>query len=157
MNLPETMTAIGITQPGPPEALQAEERTLPVPAEGEVLVKLAAAGVNRPDVFQRQGGYPPPPGASDIPGLEIAGTVVAVGPSASRYSIGDEVCALVPGGGYAQFCTVHETNALPVPKGLSLVEAAGLPETFFTVWHNVFQRGGLKSGENLRMTCIAFG
>ncbi len=148
-DVPATMTCIGLPTPGGPEALIPETRPVPQPAEGEVLVKVAAAGVNRPDVLQRKGGYPPPPGASDIPGLEIAGTIVALGAGVKRYKIGDAICALVPGGGYAEYCTVHESNALPVPNGFSMIEAAGLPETFFTVWTNVFERGALKAGETL--------
>jgi putative PIG3 family NAD(P)H quinone oxidoreductase len=147
--LPSRMTVIGIRAPGGPEVLVPEERPVPAPGAGEVLVKVAAAGVNRPDVMQRQGSYPPPPGASDIPGLEIAGEVVALGPGATRFKLGDKVAALVAGGGYAQYCPVHEANALPVPPTLSLIEAAAIPETFFTVWHNAFERGGLKSGETL--------
>lgn len=145
--LPTTMTAIEIVAPGGPEALRPTTRPVPTLKAGEILVKVAAAGINRPDVLQRQGVYPPPPGASDIPGLEIAGTVVAIGPGAGEWAIGVPVTALVPGGGYAEYCAVHETNALPVPGGLSLVEAAALPETFFTVWSNVFDRAGLKAGE----------
>jgi putative PIG3 family NAD(P)H quinone oxidoreductase len=122
---------------------------VPEAGEGEVLVAVAAAGVNRPDVLQRQGGYPPPPGAPETPGLEIAGEVVAVGTGVRRYGIGDRICGLVAGGGYAEFCTVAEANALPIPGDLSMVEAAGLPETFFTVWTNVFTRGRLKRGETL--------
>jgi NADPH2:quinone reductase len=148
-SLPSRMTAIAIRAPGGPEVLVPEERPVPNPGAGEVLVKLTAAGVNRPDVMQRQGRYPPPPGASDIPGLEIAGEVVATGPGATRFRIGDKVAALVAGGGYAEYCPVHETNALPAPATLSLIEAAAIPETFFTVWHNVFERGRLKSGETL--------
>ncbi|NNE21451.1 MAG: NAD(P)H-quinone oxidoreductase [Rhizobiales bacterium] len=147
-DVPAKMTAISIEQPGGPEALVPIEIDVPVPAPGELLIKVAAAGVNRPDVLQRQGGYPPPPGASETPGLEIAGTVVASSAPAKRFKVGDEVCALVPGGGYAEYCVVAENNALPVPAGLSLVEAAGIPETFFTVWTNVFERGGLKPGES---------
>jgi NADPH2:quinone reductase len=147
--LPTTMTAIEIVAPGGPEALRPTTRPVPTLKAGEILVKVAAAGINRPDVLQRQGVYPPPPGASDIPGLEIAGTVVAIGPGAGEWAIGVPVTALVPGGGYAEYCAVHETNALPVPGGLSLVEAAALPETFFTVWSNVFDRAGLKAGETL--------
>jgi NADPH2:quinone reductase len=147
--LPSRMTAIAISAPGAPEVLVPEERPVPAPGAGEVLVKVAAAGVNRPDVMQRQGSYPPPPGASDIPGLEIAGHVVALGPGTTRWKPGDAVTALVAGGGYAEYCPVHETNALPAPAGLSLIEAAAIPETFFTVWHNAFERGGLKSGETL--------
>lgn len=145
--LPTTMTAIEFVAPGGPEALRPTTRPVPTLKAGEILVKVAAAGINRPDVLQRQGVYPPPPGASDIPGLEIAGTVVAIGPGAGEWAIGVPVTALVPGGGYAEYCAVHETNALPVPGGLSLVEAAALPETFFTVWSNVFDRAGLKAGE----------
>jgi NADPH:quinone reductase len=148
-NLPATMTAIGMDAPGGPEVLCPETRPLPRPGAGELLVKVAYAGVNRPDVLQRQGGYAPPPGASDIPGLEIAGTVVATGSGTARFGIGDQVCGLVAGGGYAQFCTVHESNALPVPAGLTLKEAAALPETFFTVWSNVFERAALKPGETI--------
>lgn len=148
-SLPSTMTAIGMDAPGGPEVLRPETRPLPRPGAGELLVRLAFAGVNRPDVLQRQGGYAPPPGASDIPGLEIAGTVVAAGPGTTRFRIGDQVCGLVAGGGYAQFCTVHESNALPLPAGLSLIEAAALPETFFTVWSNVFERAALKPGETI--------
>src|SRR5688500_12885042 len=140
----QTMKAIAVREPGGPEVLEVEERPVPVPGEGEILVAVAAAGVNRPDVMQRKGKYPPPPGAPDIPGLEISGVVARLGSGASRFKIGDQVVALVPGGGYAEFCTVHETNALPMPKALTLVEAAGLPETTFTVWHNVFQRGLLR-------------
>ena len=148
-SLPATMTAIAIPVPGGPEALVPETRPLPQPGPGEILVKVAAAGVNRPDVLQRAGGYPPPKGASDIPGLEIAGEVAALGAGATRFGLGDKVCGLIAGGGYAEYCVVHETNALPVPEGLSLVEAAGIPETFFTVWSNVFDRGGLKPGETI--------
>ena len=122
---------------------------MPVPKPGEILVKVKAAGVNRPDILQRQGGYPPPPGAPDTPGLEIAGEVVGLGEGVKRYEAGDRVCALVPGGGYAEFAVVHEDNALPVPPGLSFIEAAAIPETFFTVWTNVFDRGGSKEGETL--------
>ncbi|MFN3672508.1 MAG: NAD(P)H-quinone oxidoreductase [Bosea sp. (in: a-proteobacteria)] len=146
--LPATMTAIGFDTPGGPEVLQAQTRPVPQPGPGEVLVKVAAAGVNRPDVLQRMGGYAPPAGASDIPGLEIAGTVVALGAGATRFAVGDTLCGLVAGGGYAQYAVVHESNALPVPKGLSLLEAAAIPETYFTVWTNVFQRGRLQSGES---------
>jgi putative PIG3 family NAD(P)H quinone oxidoreductase len=141
------MTAIGIKTPGGPEALAPEERPVPVPGPTEVLVRVRAAGVNRPDVMQRKGQYPPPPGAPDIPGLEIAGNVVAVGGKVTRWKIGDKICALVPGGGYAEYCVTDEATALSVPKGFSYVEAAALPETFMTVWHNVFERGALKSGE----------
>lgn len=145
--LPATMTAIGLPTPGGPEALVPVERPVPVPGAGEILVKVAAAGVNRPDVMQRKGLYPPPPGAPDIPGLEIAGEVVALGAGVTRWRLGDKVCALVSGGGYAQYCLADEGSALPVPAGLSMVEAAALPETFFTVWTNVFDLAGLKEGE----------
>jgi NADPH2:quinone reductase len=147
--LPLQMTAIAIREPGGPEVLVPESRPLPALKPGEVLVRIAAAGVNRPDVMQRKGHYPPPPGASDIPGLEFAGEVVDVHPEVTRWKIGDKVTALVPGGGYAEYGAVHESNALPVPSGLSLVEAAALPETFFTVWQNVFHRGRLQAGETL--------
>jgi NADPH2:quinone reductase len=146
-DIPATMTAIEIREPGGPEMLVPGIRPVPAAGAGEVLVRVAAAGVNRPDVIQRKGFYPPPPGASDIPGLEIAGTVVACGPGVTRFSVGDTVCALVAGGGYAQYCPVHEDNALPIPAGLSFVEAAAIPETFFTVWTNVFERGRLAAGE----------
>ncbi|WP_454917801.1 NAD(P)H-quinone oxidoreductase [Xanthobacter sediminis] len=145
--VPATMTAIAISTPGGPEVLVPQARPTPVPGPGEVLVKVEAAGVNRPDVMQRKGLYPPPAGASDIPGLEIAGTVVALGEGASRFGIGDRICALVSGGGYAQYCPAPEATALPLPAGLSAAQAAALPETVFTVWSNVFERGGLKAGE----------
>ena len=147
MTLPATMTAIAISRPGGPEVLVAEQRPLPQPGPGEILVKVAAAGVNRPDISQREGRYPPPAGASDLPGLEISGEVVALGEGASAWTLGDKVCALVHGGGYAEYCKVHESHALPVPRGLSMVEAAALPETFFTVWVNAFDMAGLKAGE----------
>jgi NADPH2:quinone reductase len=147
--LPTRMTAIAIRAPGSPEVLVPEERPVPVPGTGEILVKVAAAGVNRPDVMQRQGLYPPPKGAPDIPGLEIAGEVAALGAGARRWQVGDRVSALVVGGGYAQFCLAHETHALALPNGFSMVEAGAIPETFFTVWHNVFERGGLRAGETL--------
>jgi len=148
-SLSSRMTAITIRAAGRPEVLVPEERPIAAPGEGEILVKVTAAGVNRPDVMQRQGLYPPPPGASDIPGLEIAGEVAALGPGVTRFKTGDKVTALVAGGGYAEYCPVHETNALPAPASLSLIEAAAVPETFFTVLHNVFERGRLKSGETL--------
>ena len=141
------MTAIAIREPGGPDVLVPEQIATPGPAAGQVLIKVAAAGVNRPDILQRQGGYPPPPGAPLTPGLEISGEVVALGQGCKRYSVGDKVCALVPGGGYAEYCVAAEDNTLPVPNGMSLIEAAGLPETCFTVWTNVFQRGRLASGE----------
>ena len=145
--LPDSMCAIEIKAPGGPEMLVPALRPLPKPGKGEILVRVAAAGVNRPDVLQRQGGYPPPKGASDIPGLEIAGTVVGVGEGATRWEEGDEICALVAGGGYAEYCTVPEPQALPIPAGLDLARAAALPETFFTVWTNLFERGRLAQGE----------
>ncbi len=147
-SLPARMTAIGIKTPGGPEALAPEERPVPTPGEGEILVKVAAAGVNRPDVMQRKGLYPPPPGASDIPGLEIAGEVAALGSGPTRWKVGDRVMALVSGGGYAEYCVAHGSHTMPV-RGLSMEEAAAVPETFLTVWHNVFERGGLKAGETL--------
>ncbi len=147
MSLPASMTAIAITEPGGPEVLQPQTRPLPELGPGEILIKVAAAGVNRPDLSQRIGRYPPPPGASDLPGLEVAGEVVACGPGVSRWKNGDKVCALAHGGGYAEYCKVHESHALPVPKGLSMIEAAALPETFFTVWVNAFEMAGLKAGE----------
>ncbi len=146
-DLPTEITAIAIPQPGGPEALLAERRPMPTLGAGEILVRVAAAGVNRPDVMQRKGLYPPPPGASDIPGLEIAGEVVAVGSGTSRWKPGDAVTALVSGGGYATYCVAHGDHALPVPAEMSMVEAAAIPETFFTVWTNLFDRGGLKRGE----------
>ncbi len=146
-NYPETMQVAEIAEPGGPEVLQPAERSTPNPGSGEVLIQVAAAGVNRPDVLQRQGGYPPPPGASDVPGLEIAGTVAAVGSSVVDFAVGDAVCALVTGGGYAQFCPAPAPQVLPIPAGLDMIEAAALPETFFTVWTNVFDRGRLRPGE----------
>ena len=143
------MNHIAIQEPGGPDVLVPVKGPMPVAGEGEILIKVAAAGVNRPDVLQRQGGYPPPPGASDIPGLEVAGEVIGLGSGTSRYAIGDKVCALLSGGGYAEVCVAPEPQVLPVPNGLSMVEAAGVPETFFTVWTNVFERGGLKVGESL--------
>ena len=148
-HVPQTMTAIAIRAPGGPEVLVPETRPVPAPGDSEILVRVAAAGVNRPDVMQRQGKYAPPPGASDIPGLEIAGTVVARGASATRFREGDMVTALVAGGGYAGFCKVDESNALPCPKGFSAIEAAAIPETFFTVWPNLFERGRLVAGETV--------
>jgi putative PIG3 family NAD(P)H quinone oxidoreductase len=147
--LPSRMTAIAIKAPGGPEVLVPEERAVPTPAATEVLVRVRAAGVNRPDVMQRKGQYPPPPGAPDIPGLEIAGDVVAVGDKVKRWKIGDKVCALVSGGGYAEYCVTDEATALAVPEGFSFTDAAALPETFMTVWHNVFERGALKAGETV--------
>src|SRR5437667_6936340 len=147
--VPSEMTAIAVREPGGPDVLVAQTRPPPAPGDGEVLVKVAAAGVNRPDVMQRQGLYPPPPGATDIPGLEIAGEVVALGAGVKRWQRGDKVMALVVGGGYAEYCPAHESHALPVSPGLTLVAAAAIPETFFTVWHNTFERGRLKAGETL--------
>ena len=146
-SLPSQMTAIVFDGAGGPEVMKAEKRDVPVPSVGEVLVRVRAAGVNRPDVLQRQGGYPPPPGASDIPGLEVAGEVVATGPDVDLVKAGDNVMALVTGGGYAEYCVVPVPQALKVPENLSMAEAAGVPETFFTVWTNVFQRGRLQAGE----------
>jgi putative PIG3 family NAD(P)H quinone oxidoreductase len=145
--LPQTMTAIEIRGEGGPEVLQPAERPVPQPGAGEVLIEVAAAGVNRPDVMQRQGGYPPPPGASDIPGLEMAGRVVALGEGVSEPAIGTEVTALVTGGGYAQYCVAPAAQCLPYPKGFDDVHAAAIPETYFTVYSNVFDRAGLKKGE----------
>ncbi|MEM7170647.1 MAG: NAD(P)H-quinone oxidoreductase [Pseudomonadota bacterium] len=142
------MNAVEIKSPGGPEVLALTERPCPQPATGEVLIKVAAAGINRPDVLQRQGGYPPPPGASDIPGLEVAGTVAALASDVSGLQVGDQVTALVTGGGYAQYCAAPAGQCLPIPKGLSLEEAAALPETSFTVWSNLFDRCGLRSGES---------
>lgn len=175
--IPSQMRAIEISTPGGPEVLRPGQRPVPSPAAGEVLIEVATAGVNRPDVLQRKGGYPPPPGASDIPGLEVSGTIVALGPhvalgpqannksapqanksapqanksapQANDWKIGDEVCALVTGGGYAEYVAAPAVQCLPVPKGLTLEQAASLPETFFTVWVNVFQRGALKNDETL--------
>jgi NADPH2:quinone reductase len=147
--LPAQMTVVGISKPGGPEVLVPETRAVPQPGPHDILIKVAAAGVNRPDVAQRSGVYPPPPGASDLPGLEVAGEVVALGASATRYKIGDKVMSLVAGGGYAQYCLAHETHPMPVPDGFSMAEAGATPETLMTVWHNVFERGGLKAGETL--------
>ena len=146
---PERMTAIEIARPGGPEVLVATSRPLPTPGPREVLVEVRAAGVNGPDVLQRKGVYDPPPGASDIPGLEIAGTVRAVGSKVSRFAVGEAVMALIPGGGYAQFAVADERTTLHLPDGLGMEEAAALPETFMTVWVNLFQRGGFKAGETL--------
>lgn len=148
-NLPAQMTVVAISKPGGPEVLVPEQRPVPVPGPHELLVKVAAAGVNRPDVAQRSGSYPPPPGASDLPGLEIAGEVVAIGEGVSRFRIGDKVMSLVAGGGYAQYCIAPESHAMAVPDSLSMQEAGAVPETLMTVWHNVFERGGLKAGETL--------
>nr|WP_242390380.1 NAD(P)H-quinone oxidoreductase [Polymorphum gilvum] len=145
--MPSMMTAIAITAPGGPDVLAPEQRHVPVPLGREILIKVAAAGVNRPDVLQRMGAYPPPKDASDLPGLEVAGTVAAVGTQVTAFAVGDRVTALVPGGGYAEYCKVHESHALPVPAGFTMEEAAAVPETFFTVWSNVFDRVGLRAGE----------
>ena len=147
MTLPARMHAVEITAPGGPEVLRLGERPVPRPGQGQILIAVAYAGVNRPDALQRAGHYAPPPGASDLPGLEAAGTVAAVGPGVSRWREGDAVCALLPGGGYAEYALTSAAHALPVPAGLGLREAACLPETYFTVWSNVFQRGGLRAGE----------
>ena len=146
-SIPSTMTAIAISQPGGPEVLVPVSLPVPLPGAGQILIKVAAAGVNRPDVLQRTGGYPAPKGHSEIPGLEVAGHVAALGEGAVRFKTGDAVMALVNGGGYARYCLAEEGSTLPVPAGLSLTQAAAIPETFFTVWHNVFERGHLKSGE----------
>jgi putative PIG3 family NAD(P)H quinone oxidoreductase len=143
------MLAIEIQHPGGPEVLAPASHPVPKPGPGEILIKVAAAGVNRPDILQRRGLYPPPPGASEIPGLEVAGEIAGSGKGATRFRLGEKVCALVAGGGYAEYCAVHESNALPIPSGLDMIEAAALPETFFTVWTNLFQRGKLKSGESV--------
>lgn len=147
MDLPSTMRAIEITEPGGPEVLRLTERPVPVPGPGKVVVRLAYAGVNRPDALQRAGAYDPPPGASDLPGLEGAGVIAALGAGVTRWKVGDKVCALFPGGAYATHAMTDAGQVLPVPEGLSLREAACLPETFFTVWSNVFMRGGLQAGE----------
>ena len=146
---PERMTAMAIAAPGGPDALRRESRAVPRPRSGEVLVEVAYAGVNRPDVLQRQGKYPPPPGAPDIPGLEISGTVAAVGQGADPALVGQRVCALVAGGGYAEYCLARADHCLPVPPALPLAEAAALPEALFTVWHNLFQRGAARAGETV--------
>jgi NADPH2:quinone reductase len=148
-SLPAAMRAVEIGAYGGPEVLRISSRPLPELKPGEVLIKTAAAGVNRPDLLQRQGHYPPPPGASDIPGLEVAGTIAKLGEKVSGWKVGDEVCALLAGGGYAEYCAVPAPQCLPVPKGLSLAQAASLPETFFTVWSNVFERAAIRPGETL--------
>jgi len=141
------MTEIAITEPGGPEVLKSQKAPVPQPGAGELLIKVAAAGVNRPDVLQRMGAYPPPKGASPIPGLEVAGEVIERGEGTQRFAVGDQVCALVNGGGYAEYCLAPEVSSMSIPQGLGMVEAAAIPETFFTVWHNVFERGQLKAGE----------
>ncbi|MDO8606606.1 MAG: NAD(P)H-quinone oxidoreductase [Phaeospirillum sp.] len=145
--LPDSMTCVEITKPGPPEVLCPATRPLPSPRPGEVLIRVAAAGINRPDVLQRQGVYPAPPGASDLPGLEVSGHVAALGDGVAALAVGEAVCALVPGGGYAAYCAVDARLCLPLPAGYDMIRAAALPETFFTVWHNVVERGQLKAGE----------
>ena len=147
--VPEHATVIEIRLPGGPEVLVPAQRPVRPPGAGELLIQVAAAGVNRPDLMQRMGKYPPPPGASDIPGMEVAGVVVACGEGAGIWTIGDQVCALVAGGGYAEYCSAPAPQCLPVPRGLSLIEAAALPETFFTVWTNLFERGRLEAGERV--------
>ena len=148
-DLPKTMSAIAISEPGGPDVLVMEERDLPKPDQGEVLVRVSHAGVNRPDCLQRAGSYPPPEGASDLPGLEISGTIVALGEGVDPSELGKNVCALVNGGGYAQYCIARPEHCLPIPKGLSMAQAAAIPETLFTVWHNVFQRGMARDGESI--------
>ena len=143
----DTMRAVEITKPGGPDVLQLTQRPVPEPSHGQIVIKVSWAGVNRPDALQRAGAYAPPPGASDLPGLEAAGEVVAVGDGVSQWSVGDQVCGLLPGGGYAEYVATPAAHCLPVPQGLSLKEAACLPETYFTVFSNVFTRGGLKAGE----------
>lgn len=145
----ETMRAIEISEPGGPEVLRLTDRPVPQPGHGQVVLKVAYAGVNRPDALQRAGAYDPPPGASDLPGLEASGEVAAVGPGVSEYKVGDKVCGLLPGGGYAEYVATPAAHCLPVPAGMGIKEAACLPETFFTVWTNVFMRGGLKAGERI--------
>jgi putative PIG3 family NAD(P)H quinone oxidoreductase len=143
------MAAVEIAEPGPPDVLRSVRRPTPAPGAGEVLIRVEAAGVNRPDVMQRLGKYPPPPGASDIPGLEVAGTIAAVGPDTARWRLGDRVCALVAGGGYAQYCTAPGPQCLPLPPALFAEQGAAIPETFFTVWTNLFQRAALRTGERV--------
>jgi NADPH2:quinone reductase len=147
--LPAQMTVIGISKPGGPDVLVPETRAVPAPGPDEILIRVAAAGVNRPDVAQRSGSYPPPPGASDLPGLEVAGEVVAVGTNARKHRLGDKVMSLVAGGGYAQYCLAQDAQAMAVPAALSMQEAGATPETLMTVWHNVFERGALQPGETL--------
>jgi len=147
--LPAQMTVIGISKPGGPEVLVPETRAVPAPGPDEILIRVAAAGVNRPDVAQRSGSYPPPPGASDLPGLEVAGEVVAVGTNVRKHRLGDKVMSLVAGGGYAQYCLAQDAQAMAVPAALSMQQAGATPETLMTVWHNVFERGALQAGETL--------
>lgn len=146
-DLPKSMKAIEITEPGGPDVLKLVERNVPTPEASEVLIRIEAAGVNRPDIAQRQGHYPPPPGAVDILGLEVAGKIIALGKDVTEWKIGDEICALVTGGGYAEYVATPSSLCLPLPKGLTMTEGAAIPETFFTVWTNVFDRGQLKAGE----------
>lgn len=149
-SLPTAMTAIEVAEPGGPEMLRAKTRHLPLTGPDDVLIRVAAAGINRPDILQRQGGYPPPPGVTDIPGLEVAGTVVGVGERAfAKWQLGDAICALVAGGGYAEYCAAPAGQCLPIPSGLTAVQAASLPETFFTVWSNLFNRAHLTRGETV--------
>ena len=147
MTLPREMTVVEIAAPGGPEQLKTAVRPVPQPGNDEVLVRVEAAGINRPDVMQRQGRYPPPPGASDLPGMEIAGEIVALGPNVSGLKVGDKIASLLPGGGYAGYAIAAAPLAMPIPKGLSMVEAAAIPETFLTVWTNLFERGGCKAGD----------
>lgn len=147
--MPATMQAVEISRPGGPEVLRPAMRPVPAPGAGEVVIQVHTAGVNRPDCLQRAGSYSPPPGASDLPGLEVSGTIAAIGPGVDQWAVGDAVCALTPGGGYAQFCATPAAHCLPVPAGLDLAQAASLPETFFTVWINVFERAALQPGETL--------
>ncbi len=147
MNIPETMHAVEISAPGGPDVLKMVNRPVPIPGQGQILIKVAYAGVNRPDLLQRAGLYAPPPGASDLPGLEASGTVAAVGAGVSDWAVGDQVCALLPGGGYGEYVVTPAAHALPIPDGMGLKQAACLPETFFTVWSNVFMRAHLKAGE----------
>src|SRR5438132_12095275 len=147
--LPATMRYVKAREPGPPDVLALDHTATPAPKAGEVLIAVAYAGVNRPDCSQRAGHYPPPPDASPILGLEVAGTITALGEGVDAWHVGDAVCALTPGGGYAEYCATPAAHCLPVPGGLSLLEAASLPENYFTVWHNVFERGALRQGETL--------
>src|SRR5438046_6406078 len=151
------MIAIEISRPGDPDVLVPVERPKPAPAAGEVLIKVAAAGVNRPDVFQRRGRYPPPPGASDIPGLEVSGTIVALGADVHDWRVGDPACALVTGGGYAELCAAPAPQCLPVPRGMDLVPAAAIPEAVFTGWTNVFERARLQAGDSILAQCRSCG
>jgi len=147
--IPSTMRYIAVDEPGPAERMRVVEGPVPVPRQGELLIEVAYAGVNRPDIIQRAGHYPPPPDASPVLGLEVSGSVAALGDGVTEWRVGDALCALVPGGGYAEYCTTPASWAVPLPSGLSLLEAASLPENYFTVWHNVFERGRLESGESL--------